>query len=308
MAKKGIPLSNKRNDWLKKFKPTVVSRGKPLEYPASASIRYQKEVNKLINRMNKDVRNELKKLFSSGASKEYFVKDHADSYATDSSIASQSRIVTNQLIKKWDKIFKEESKNITKSMLYDVEKSSDKALQTSLKELSGGLSINMNIVNDDVKEIVKASFNANVKLIKSIEERYFDQIVGAVDRSIMTGGGLKDLIPAINDALKDQKRIAKNRAKNIALDQTRKAYNSINMARMESVGIDKFEWIHSGGGKEPRPHHLKKWPEGLNGGIFSFNDLPIIDEKTGQRGKPGDAVNCKCRMRPVIDYENGQKL
>ena len=53
----------------------------------------------------------------------------------------------------------------------------------------------------------------------------------------MTGSGLQDLIPSIDRALKSQKRIAKNRAKNIALDQTRKAYNSINKARMEAVGV-----------------------------------------------------------------------
>ena len=305
MTRKALPLSKGREAWAKKFKPDTVSRGTPLEYNAATATRYTREVNKLVNRMAKDYDTELKNLYTSDASKEYFVEDAA---MDAGSIASQSRIITDKLNKKWAKIFKDDGKDIAKLMLGGVDKVSKSALTISLKELSGGLNINAGQVTKDVKEVVKSSFNANVKLITSIQDQYSNQIIGAVDRSIMTGGGLQELIPAIDFALKDQKRIAKNRSKNIALDQTRKAYNSINKARMESAGINKFEWLHSGGGRDPRSHHKLRWPSGLNGGIFSFDDLPIIDEKTGERGIPGQAINCKCRMKPVIEFENGEQI
>lgn len=307
MARTGIPLTPEREAWAKKFKPDNVSRGTILEYNAAIAERYRIEVDKLIAQMTKEIEKELRKLYKSDASKEYFVKDAREQHAMDASIASQSRIITNDLMRKYSKLFKDRGKTISKQMLGGIDKTSEKALETSLKSLSGGLKIDMGKVTGDVQEVAKSSLNANTKLITSIQERYFDQIVGAVDRSIMTGGGLKELIPAIEGALKDQKRIAKNRSKNIALDQTRKAYNSINKARMESVGITKFEWLHSGGGQDPRRHHQAKWPAGLNGGIFSFDDLPVIDEKTGERGIPGQAVNCKCRMRPVIEWDNGEQ-
>jgi len=303
MARNPFPQSPGRKAWAEKFKPNSVSRGTPLEYNAAIAARYTREIDKLINKMAADVEKQLKQLYTSETSKEYFVEDAA----MDSSIASQSRIITNKLMAKWAKIFNDESKDIAKQMLGGIDNVSQKALETSLKELSGGLTIDASIVSADVKEVAKSAFNANVKLITSIQSRYFDQVVGAVDRSIMTGSGLAELIPTINESLKSQKRIAKNRAKNIALDQTRKAYNSINKARMESVGITKFEWLHSGGGKEPREHHKQRWPAGLNGGVFSFDDLPIIDEKTGERGIPGQAINCKCRMRPVIEFKNGEQ-
>lgn len=305
MARSGIPLSKKRKAWAEKFKPDGVSRGSTLEYSAPAAISYTREVNKLINRMAADYAMEMRQLYTSESSKEYFVED---SVAMDASISSQSKKITDKLNKKWQKIFKEEGKNISKLMLAGIDKSSATALSVSLKELSGGLAINAGQVTKDVKEVVKSSFNANVKLITSIQEQYSNQIIGAVDRSIMTGGGLQDLIPSIEYALKDQARIAKNRSKNIALDQTRKAYNSINKARMESLGIKKFEWIHSGGGRDPRQNHKARWPNGLNGGIFSFDDLPIIDEKTGERGIPGQAINCKCRMKPVIEFDDGEQV
>lgn len=53
---------------------------------------------------------------------------------------------------------------------------------------------------------------------------------------------------------------------------------------MKSAGVKKFQWLHSAGGRDPRPLHINDYPSGLNGGIFSFDDLPVIDEKTGERG------------------------
>ena len=84
----------------------------------------------------------------------------------------------------------------------------------------------------------------------------------------------------------------------IARDQTRKVYNSVNRARMQEMGMRKFEWVHSGGANEPRPLHVS-----YNGQVFDFDDPPIIDERTKERGFPGQAVNCGCVMRPVFVFE-----
>jgi len=89
------------------------------------------------------------------------------------------------------------------------------------------------------------------------------------------------------------------RARMIAHDQTRKAYNNLNRGRMEKLGLKKFKWLHTGGSAHPRKLHQM-----LNGLVFSFDDPPIIDEKTGERGIPGQAINCRCRMQVVLDLEN----
>ncbi|KAF9396648.1 hypothetical protein CPC16_010967, partial [Podila verticillata] len=62
-------------------------------------------------------------------------------------------------------------------------------------------------------------------------------------RSITSGNGLEDLIPF----LQAQEGITRRRARNIALDQTRKAYNGFNRARCVGAGVTHGEWIHSGG-------------------------------------------------------------
>jgi len=71
---------------------------------------------------------------------------------------------------------------------------------------------------------------------------------------------------------------------------------------MEKVGVKKFKWLHSGGGQKPRKDHIE-----MNGNIYSFDDLPVIDKRTGERGIPGQAINCRCRMAPVIEFDNDEE-
>jgi hypothetical protein len=73
----------------------------------------------------------------------------------------------------------------------------------------------------------------------------------------------------------------------IARDQVRKVTTAINVERAKSAGITKFRWRHSGGGSEPRQDHVD-----MDGMIFSYDDPPVIDERTGERGYPGQLINC----------------
>lgn len=297
--RQAIPLSPKREKWAEQFKPTSTVEGNVLNYNASIGIEYTKEINKLINTMFKKTEKDINKLFKTPDAKEYF----EESTGMDASISSQSRILMNELTTKFESLFADKAKELADSMLFRSNLSSEKALASSLKELSGGLNIDTSKATANVSEVLKASVTENVELIKTIPERYLAQVQGEVMRSITTGNGLQNLVPF----LEKQKGITKRHAKNMALDQTRKAYNSINKARMQDAGVQKFKWVHTGGGQVPRPHHITKWPAGLNGGIFSFDDLPVIDPATGEKGIPGQAINCKCRMTPVIEFDDGEQ-
>jgi len=104
-------------------------------------------------------------------------------------------------------------------------------------------------------------------------------------RSIQPGGrGAAD----IKEGLTNQLGVNDRRATRIAIDQTRKITTAMNYERSKALGVKKFKWLHSGGGAEPRPLHKNT----LNGKIFSYDDLPVIDEKTGERGLPGQLINC----------------
>jgi uncharacterized protein with gpF-like domain len=71
---------------------------------------------------------------------------------------------------------------------------------------------------------------------------------------------------------------------------------------MDKLGIDKYEWLHSAGGQKPRQLH-----QHMSGKTYSLSNPPIIQQAKGSqpevRGKPGDLINCRCRMVPIIQFE-----
>lgn len=296
MAKK-LKFTKKKKKWVNQFKPTTVMRGKPLPYNVSVQQRYIKDLEKLMSKVIKDTEKAVKEIYRTDASKEFFTQD--------ASIASTARINLNKLLKTIENLVSDKSESMVKRMLRGTDQNSKSSLNQSLKELSGGLSIKTDFKTSGTQEAITSSYNANIDLIKTMTGDYTGQIRGAVNRSIQGGGGLETLIPEIEKFLNKQAKQTLNKAKNVALDQTRKAYTAINKARMEKVGVTKFEWVHSGGGREPRVYHKTPYPNGLNHGIFDINDPPVINKETGARGLPGDEINCKCFMRPVIVFDEG---
>jgi SPP1 gp7 family putative phage head morphogenesis protein len=200
----------------------------------------------------------------------------------------------NALQSKFSKMFADLARPLAESMVFQSAKASSVAVSSSLKELSGGLTIKADTLKSGpVSDILKASVAENVGLIKSIPANYLDNVRGAVMRSITSGNGLQDLVPF----LERQEGVTKRRAENIALDQTRKAYQSINDERMKAAGVQEYEWVHSGGGQKPRPHHVE-----MSGNIYRYDDPPVIDPNTGERGTPGQVPNCRCTSRPVLRF------
>lgn len=280
-------LTKKRAKWAAQ-RDNVVLKGKIMHNNAALADRYYQSLKKLIAKMTYITNREVTKLFKTDAANKHF--------GQDASIASQSRILMNSLTAQFDKMFSDMAKPLSEKMVNEANKSNQTMLYNSIKELSGGLSIKTKVTTPEMREIMTASIAENVSLIKSIPSQYMQKVAGAVMRSITTGGGLADLQPQI----KEYGGMTERRAENLALDQTRKVYNNIGAKREQAVGIKKFEWIHSGGGLHPRLDHIE-----LDGQIFSYDDPPIIDEKTGERGFPSQLPNCKCTRRPVIDFNGG---
>lgn len=281
-----MKFTTRKQRWIGQFKPDSLA-GQPLNPSAAAAARYERRLRKMIDHMTLETLREVTELFDSQPAKVYF--------AQDASLSSQARILTNKLKDKFDGLFGYSAKALAEDTARAANQSSESALKASMKQLSGGLSLNTDFLTAELGEIMTATIAENVALIKSIPAQYFTDIQGAVMRSITTGNGLADLVPFI----KKHKGVTDRRAHLIANDQTRKAFSNINRSRLQNMGVSKFKWLHSSGGQTPRKLH-----EQLNGHIFSFNDLPIIDKKTGERGIPGQLINCRCRMIPVIDFND----
>lgn len=278
-------LTKKRATWAAQQGEAPTFKGQQLHPPAAVSSRYVQALAALTAQMTAQVEREVRRLFDTDAAAKHF--------GTDATIASQSRILLNSLAAKFNDLFARKARALAEQMVDGAGKASGSALHSSLEKLSGGLSLKTKITNPNLTNVYKASVTENVSLIKSIPAQYLQKVEGAVMRSITTGNGLQDLVPALEQYQGQTHR----RAKNIALDQTRKAYNAINKGRMQAIGVKKFQWHHSGGGAHPREDHVE-----MDGNIYSFDKLPVIDQNTGERGIPGQAPNCKCTMSPVFDF------
>lgn len=270
-----------------------VIKGNKLNYNASIQSKYEREIKALIKAMTTETNKKVLSLFESSTAEEFF--------STDASIASQAKILTNELIKKYNSLFKLKGATLADKTIGSIDRISSTNLKSSLKSLTNGLTLKTNFLTGDLKEMLKASVNENVSLIESIADEYLSRVQKMVMRSITTGNGLATIVPA----LKKFDGMSERKAKDIAYDQTRKIYNTFNKSRMEKIGIKKFEWIHSAGGLQPRQSHIA-----MSGKIFSFDDLPVINKEqvdkgyeAPEKGIPGQAINCRCTMTPVMDFE-----
>lgn len=220
-----------------------------------------------------------------------------DVLTMDDSLASQARIIMNKLGREWEQIFTRASNDIINGFVSRLDKFAKADAKQSLKQLSGGLTIEVPQWPGDLQDKIKAAVNSNVKLIRDIPTQYAFRIEGVVNRSIEFG---QDGSAQIFRELTKTGDMSLKRAKLIASDQTRKITSTLNTERMKAAGVRKWRWVHSGGGREPRELHLE-----LDGQVFDYDgDPPIIDDQTGERGYPGQLINCRCVQVPVIDFEN----
>lgn len=268
-----------------------VIRGHKLNYNAGDMAWYRHQLLILVRKMNATTKARMTEL----------LKNNKKNTAMDASPVDIYSLL-NELSLKFDNMFSDNAFPLSKKVVGKASKASKSTLESSLKKLTGGLTLKTDVLTGPLKKIVKDSIQENVDLIKSIPKKYFSQLRKNIFESITSGEGLTDLVPTIESVLpvvEDYNGQTLRRATNIAFDQTRKAYNSINAGRMQEYGALKYEWLHSGGGNKPRIYHQFT----LNGQIFSFDNPPIIDEKTGERGIPSQLPNCKCTMIPVVELE-----
>jgi len=282
-----MKLTRKQLRKIRANKPQTI-QGSPLNPSAISAIRYRTKLDRLITEMTNATMSAVRKLYNAEPAQQYFAQD-------DKSIVAEAKRFSNELQKQFEALFSDKATTYATEMVDDANKASASGVKISLQQLTGGLSLPTTGLNGEIGEVLKASVAENVALIKSIPMQYLEQVQGAVLRSITNGQGLADLVPF----LEQQKGITLRRAKMIAHDQTRKAYNNISKGRLQAAGLKKFEWLHTGGSNHPRKEHIA-----MNGNVYRFDDPPIIDIKTGQRGIPGDAINCRCRIKPVIEFED----
>lgn len=207
--------------------------------------------------------------------------------AQDATSSAQLNKTMAALKKRWLKNYDQGSKELARYFAKSVAKRTDAQLKAILKQ--AGFSIDFTMTRAQ-RDIAGAVVHENVALIKSIPEQYLKNVEGAVMRSVQKGmdvGGLQA-------ELQKTYHVSRKRASLIARDQNSKANSSFDRCRQLELGVEKAVWIHSHGGKKPRPSHLA-------------NDGKVYDVSKGWFDpdeqawiQPGELINCRCVSEAII--------
>ncbi len=91
--------------------------------------------------------------------------------------------------------------------------------------------------------------------------------------------------------------VAQHKAKFLAENETNIMLAEYKKVTYQAMGAKKFIWRTITDGKERELH------KELNGTTWSYDNPPVIDERTLQRGLPGETYNCRCQAQPIFDED-----
>ena len=205
--------------------------------------------------------------------------------AEDANPAVALRAAIRKLGKRWQKRFDRLAQQMAAHFATSTQSRVDRSLAQMLRE--GGFTVRFKPT-----PAMRAAYGAvvaeNVSLIKSVASQHLTAIEGDVMRSVMAG---RDLA-ALSDELQASYGVTKRRAAFIARDQNNKATAVLQRTRHIELGVTKAVWLHSAGGKQPRPEHVA-----FSGQVYDVAKGAFLD---GVWTWPGMEINCRCVSKPII--------
>jgi len=249
----------------------------PVRPNVGVELAYRRKLERLIDEMS--------------ASVIYWVsaayKKNEPAMAQDAIPADYLRRLMKKLARRWMSRFDDAANELAEYFAKAASERSDAALKAILKR--AGVSIEFKMTPAQ-RDILSATVNQNVSLIKSISGNYLAQVDGSVMRSVQTG---RDLASLTKD-LREHHGVSKRKAAMISRDQNNKATSAMNRARQIELGIKEAVWLHSAGGKEPRPKHVA-----FSGKRYDVvKGAPIGDKE--EYVFPGQEINCRCVCKSVL--------
>lgn len=257
-----------------------------------AAIVYNSELQKLSRAVKKDIDEIIIPL----------VRSLEFQYIGDSaSSASWVDILTKafrKLNERWGSLsFLGAAESISKKFINSLNGNNRRKYSRSVKVI--GIT-GIDVFGDSTKlqDILSASIEENVQLIKTIPGQYLNQVQTAVMSNMRSG-----LRPSsIVKQLSEQYGITKKRATVIARDQTSKANGMLSKQRQQDTGFEYFKWVDSDDSRVRTRHEkIANADVGYGKGIYKWNNPPKNEK--GQQIIPGSEINCRCVSVPITSKQ-----
>lgn len=133
----------------------------------------------------------------------------------------------------------------------------------------------------------------NVSLISKLPQDTVGKMEGIISQGWKDGKSTKSIIEDIMHTYD----VDKSYAEFLACDQIGKLNSDLSRMQQQSVGVKRYQWA-TAKDSAVRDSHRK-----LHGKVFSWNDPPVVDEKTGRRAHPGEDYRCRCVALAYFDKE-----
>lgn len=240
-------------------------------------LQYRKVLNKLIQEMQKDVENELKR------------------YCDNEIVADAAAVKWIQIMKalrlKWYREFDVKARELAKWFADKTNKRTMAQIQRKLKEV--GMAITPSYTAAQ-KQLISEIVAENVGMIESIPRQYLREIQKVTTGAFKRGGDRAMLTKYLEKVLKRVDDDTRHKAVLIARDQTNKATQQLAIANAQALGIKFAYWIHVPGKYSSRKTHIE-----MNGKKFNI-DYGIHDSDVGREVKPGELPYCNCQMSFIV--------
>lgn len=247
----------------------------PVRPNAALAEAYQARLDRLIAAMNRDTQRQVKATY----------RANPPEMAQDESSAAALRRLMAGLARKWEARFNAFAETWSRKFAQDSVKATDRSFAAHARE--AGLTVRFTMTRA-ANDVLQATIGEQVGLIRSIPQQYLLDIQGSVMRSVQAGHDMSTL----TNELQAKYGITRRRAETIARDQNNKASAAMVRVRQQEVGITEAIWLHSAGGKQPRPSHVA-----MSGKPYPVAKGAFLE---GEWVWPGTAINCRCVSKSIV--------
>lgn len=239
--------------------------------------RYRAKLDRHITAMVRDVQRQIAAVWRS----------NPPEMAQDASTAMEAIEAVGRLSREWGKRFDAMADTWGRQFPREAAAHADRAFMAQLRK--AGMTVRFSLT-PAASEVMQASVLENVSLIKSIPEQFFTQVRSIVTEGVSAGRDMH----VIAEGLEHQLGVTRRRAATIARDQSNKASAAILRVRQQEVGITEARWVHSGGGRHPRPTHVA-----MGGNSYEVA-RGMWDSAVQKFIWPGTEINCRCVSRAIL--------
>lgn len=253
---------------------------KPVRPSAPIRAKYEERLLGLINEMSASLLHWIKAEWRKSTPETTLLGE-------DETPAKSIQIAISRLGRRWLKRFDQLSDSLAEYFAKATRDRCDRALMADLRKAGFSVRFKMSPAMQDAFDAVRAE---NVNLIKSVAQQHLSHVETLVMQSVSQGRDLGVLVKGLEKTA----GVTRRRASLIARDQNNKATAVMTKTRHLELGITQAKWLHSAGGKSPRPEHVA-----FSGKVYDIKDGHDFGDGEGPVW-PGTAINCRCVCVPII--------